>query len=109
MEPKWLDWAKRLQAIAQNGLTFAEGHFDVERYEQVRQIAAEILAEGRRVARILERDAPRLLALEYLGSPVRFRSVRAARPGGQGLGGARPRGEAVAVAAGRGALTRSPT
>ena len=45
MEPKWLDWAKRLQAIAQNGLTFAEGHFDVERYEQVRQIAAEILAD----------------------------------------------------------------
>ena len=45
MEPKWLDWAKRLQAIAQNGLTFAEGHFDVERYEQVRQIAAEMLAD----------------------------------------------------------------
>jgi ADP-ribose pyrophosphatase YjhB (NUDIX family) len=44
MEPKWLDWAKRLQAVAQNGLTFAEGHFDVERYEQVRQIATEILA-----------------------------------------------------------------
>ncbi|KPK38942.1 MAG: ADP-ribose pyrophosphatase [Phycisphaerae bacterium SG8_4] len=45
MEPKWLNWAKRLQAIAQNGLTFAEGHFDLERYEQVRQIAAEILAD----------------------------------------------------------------
>ncbi len=45
MEPKWLDWAKRLQAIAQNGLTFAEGHFDIDRYEQVQQIAAEILAD----------------------------------------------------------------
>lgn len=45
MEPKWLEWAKRLQAIAQNGLTFAEGHFDVERYEQVRRIAAEMLAD----------------------------------------------------------------
>lgn len=45
MEPNWLDWAKRLQAIAQNGLTFTEGHFDVERYEQVRQIAAEMLAD----------------------------------------------------------------
>lgn len=44
MDPNWLDWAKRLQAIAQNGLTFAEDHFDVERYEQVRQIAAEMLA-----------------------------------------------------------------
>ncbi|MHC4570206.1 MAG: NUDIX hydrolase [Planctomycetota bacterium] len=38
MDPKWLEWAKRLQAIAQNGLTFAEDHFDVERYEQVRQL-----------------------------------------------------------------------
>lgn len=45
MEPKWLEWAKRLQAVAQNGLTFAEDHFDVERYEQVRQIAAEMLAD----------------------------------------------------------------
>ena len=45
MDPKWLDWVKRLQAIAQNGLTFAENHFDLERYEQVQQIAAEILAD----------------------------------------------------------------
>ncbi len=45
MEPQWLDWAKRLQAIAQNGLTFSESHFDIERYEQVRQIAAEMLAD----------------------------------------------------------------
>lgn len=40
-----MEWAKRLQAIAQNGLTFAEDHFDVERYEQVRRIAAEMLAD----------------------------------------------------------------
>ncbi len=44
MDPAWLQWAKRLQAVAQNGLTFTEGHFDRERYEEVRQIAAEILA-----------------------------------------------------------------
>ena len=40
-----MDWAKRLQAIAQNGLTFSESHFDIERYEQVRHIAAEMLAD----------------------------------------------------------------
>ncbi|MHC4534894.1 MAG: NUDIX hydrolase [Planctomycetota bacterium] len=45
MDPKWLDWAKRLQAVAQNGLTYAENHFDLERYERVQQIAAEILAD----------------------------------------------------------------
>jgi len=27
MEPQWLQWAKRLQAMAQNGLTFAENPF----------------------------------------------------------------------------------
>jgi ADP-ribose pyrophosphatase YjhB (NUDIX family) len=43
---RWLDWTKRLQAIAQNGLTFAHDPFDVERYTAIRQIAAEMLAQG---------------------------------------------------------------
>ena len=42
MEPNWLAWAKRLQAIAQNGLTFATDPFDVERYEEVLAVAADI-------------------------------------------------------------------
>ena len=42
MRPKWLDWTQRLMAIAQNGLTFAEDPFDRQRYEQIRDIAAEI-------------------------------------------------------------------
>ncbi len=46
MEPKWLQWAKSLQAIAQNGLTFAENQFDIERYEKIREIASEIMAEN---------------------------------------------------------------
>ena len=45
MEPKWLEWAKRLQALSQNGLTYARDPFDRERYEQVRHVAAEMLAE----------------------------------------------------------------
>jgi ADP-ribose pyrophosphatase YjhB (NUDIX family) len=49
MEPNWIEWAKRLQAIAQNGLTFAETSFDVERYAAVRQIAAEMIAAGSNV------------------------------------------------------------
>ncbi len=39
---KWLEWVQRLQAIAQTGLTYARDPFDVERYEAVREIAAEI-------------------------------------------------------------------
>jgi ADP-ribose pyrophosphatase YjhB (NUDIX family) len=41
---QWLVWAQQLQAIAQNGLTYTENPFDVERYQQVRQIAAEMVA-----------------------------------------------------------------
>jgi ADP-ribose pyrophosphatase YjhB (NUDIX family) len=45
-QPELLQWAQRLQAIAQNGLTFSKDPFDVERFNQVRQIAGEILAAG---------------------------------------------------------------
>ncbi len=45
-KPDLLHWAQRLQAIAQNGLTYARDPFDVERFGQVRQIAAEMLAGG---------------------------------------------------------------
>jgi len=45
-EPQWLSWSKRLQAIAQNGLTFARDPFDIERYTAIREIAAEMLAKG---------------------------------------------------------------
>ncbi|MDR3626127.1 MAG: NUDIX hydrolase [Ignavibacteriaceae bacterium] len=44
MEPKWLEWAKSLQAIAQNGLTYALNEFDIERYEQIKNISAEMMA-----------------------------------------------------------------
>ena len=44
MEPTWLQWAKRLQAIAQDGLTYTKDHYDVERYEALREIVAEIVA-----------------------------------------------------------------
>lgn len=42
--PNWLDWAQRLQAIAQTGLSYEPQLFDRERYEKVQAIAAEIMA-----------------------------------------------------------------
>jgi ADP-ribose pyrophosphatase YjhB (NUDIX family) len=40
-----LDWARRLQAIAQTGVAYGEPDaYDRERYEQIRQIAAEMFA-----------------------------------------------------------------
>lgn len=44
MNTEWLGWVRRLQAVAQSGLTYARNPYDVERYEQVRWIAAEIAA-----------------------------------------------------------------
>jgi len=45
-DPQWLRWARQLQAIAQIGLAFAENHYDRERYEDIRRIAAEMMAAG---------------------------------------------------------------
>ncbi|MBL8671748.1 MAG: NUDIX hydrolase N-terminal domain-containing protein [Alphaproteobacteria bacterium] len=42
--PDWLHWARRIQAIAQNGLTYADSQFDRDRYQQLQQLAVEILA-----------------------------------------------------------------
>jgi ADP-ribose pyrophosphatase YjhB (NUDIX family) len=45
-DPQWLTWTKRLQAIAQTGLTFTRDHYDQERYEELREIAAEMMTAG---------------------------------------------------------------
>lgn len=42
-EERWLVWASELQAIAQNGLTFTKDPYDIERYQAIRRLAAEIL------------------------------------------------------------------
>ena len=39
-----LAWAQRLQALAQTGLTYARDPYDIERYQELRRIAAEMVA-----------------------------------------------------------------
>jgi ADP-ribose pyrophosphatase YjhB (NUDIX family) len=46
MDPRWLTWARELQTLAQTGLAYASDAYDRERYERIRAIAAEMLAEG---------------------------------------------------------------
>ena len=41
---KWMDLAIRVQSIAQAGLAYGENDYDIERYEELRNIAAEMLA-----------------------------------------------------------------
>ena len=40
--PEWIQWSRRLQAIAQTGLTYAASPYDVERYHEIRDIAVEL-------------------------------------------------------------------
>ncbi len=40
----WLAWAVELQALAQNGLAYTENKFDKERFERIREIAAEMVS-----------------------------------------------------------------
>lgn len=41
---QWLAWAVKLQSIAQAGLCYGKDRFDLERYEQIRTIAAEMIS-----------------------------------------------------------------
>jgi ADP-ribose pyrophosphatase YjhB (NUDIX family) len=45
MEPKWLVWARELQAIAQTGLAYTKDVYDAERYQAIRALASRIMAE----------------------------------------------------------------
>ena len=46
MEPRWLHWARELQATAQTGLAYAKDQYDIERYEAMQTLAAEMMAEA---------------------------------------------------------------
>lgn len=41
---RWLTWAVELQSLAQAGLYYAQDRFDVERYERIREISAEMVS-----------------------------------------------------------------
>ena len=42
---KWLKWAIEIQSLAQAGLTYTDNVYDIEIYERLREIAAEIIEE----------------------------------------------------------------
>ena len=43
--PKWLEWARRIEALAQTGLHYAENEYQRQRYHGLMEIAAEIVVE----------------------------------------------------------------
>lgn len=46
MDPKWIEWARKLQALAQSGLAYTQSPFEIERYNAIRAVAAEMMAAG---------------------------------------------------------------
>lgn len=56
MNDKVLDWAVRVQGIAQAGLAYGRDVYDKERYEQLRSIAAEMVAEKTEISEDRIRD-----------------------------------------------------
>lgn len=43
--PRWLEWAREIQALAQSGRHYAENDYQRERFERLTEIAAEIMSE----------------------------------------------------------------
>jgi ADP-ribose pyrophosphatase YjhB (NUDIX family) len=44
--PRWLDWAREIQALAQTGYHYAENDYQRQRYQRLTEIAAEIASES---------------------------------------------------------------
>lgn len=45
MTEKWISWAKELQNLSQCALAYCKDRFDIERFERIRDISAEMAAE----------------------------------------------------------------
>ncbi|WP_439875858.1 NUDIX hydrolase [Bacillus mycoides] len=44
MTVKWIDWVKQLQSIAQAGLTYSKDVYDIERFQQLRDISISMMS-----------------------------------------------------------------
>ncbi len=43
--PRWLQWAREIQAVSQTGLTYASSEYETQRYKRLTEISAEIIQE----------------------------------------------------------------
>lgn len=43
--PRWLEWAREIQALAQTGYHYSDNDYQRERYHRLSEIAAEIISE----------------------------------------------------------------
>lgn len=52
----WLDWARELQFLAQAGLAYSKDKFDIERFERIREISAEIVSHKTEIPKETVKD-----------------------------------------------------
>lgn len=45
MTNSWLNWARELQFLSQSALAYCKDKYDIERFERIREISAEMVAE----------------------------------------------------------------
>ena len=43
METKWIEWAREIFSLSQAGLTYSKNEFDLERYNRLQEITAEMI------------------------------------------------------------------
>lgn len=73
MEPKWLTVARRLQAIAQAGLTYSQDKYERERFQEIQDISIEIMKDYTE----MEEEKIRELFIKEEGYPTPKVDVRA--------------------------------
>lgn len=44
-EHPWLEFAKRVQSLAQSGITYAENSYDLERYQELSEISVQLMGK----------------------------------------------------------------
>jgi ADP-ribose pyrophosphatase YjhB (NUDIX family) len=51
LTPRWLAWAREIQALSQSGITYALNDYDRQRYSRLAEIASEIIQEHSQLER----------------------------------------------------------
>ncbi len=46
MQDRWLTFIRKIDAIAGTGIHYSKSHFDLERYLELRELAAQMIADG---------------------------------------------------------------
>ena len=49
--PRWLEWAREIQALGQSGLAYSDNDYDIQRYRRLQEIAAEIVQSHTGIAK----------------------------------------------------------